>query len=107
MREIKFRCWNKEKKEMDMHAHNRAWFGPLASKGDEREGIVMQYTGLKDKNGVEIYEGDVVKGVGEHEGQSEVFCDNILWYPFQYLSDYQGENFEIIGNIYENPELIK
>jgi uncharacterized phage protein (TIGR01671 family) len=77
---------------------------------------LMQYTGLKDKNGKEIYEGDVVDN---GNGPVEVFYNEnyqAFWVRFQSekteeqfyssLSDYDDE-FEIIGNIYENLELIE
>ncbi len=50
-----------------------------------------------DVNGIEIFEGDTVKGVGEHTGQSEVFFMHGVWQPFDYLNDYDGKNFEIIN----------
>ena len=65
---------------------------------------VMQYTGLIDKNDVDICEGDIVKGVAEHEGHSNVFYDNGRWFPFSYLGSYMGSEYEVIGNIYKNPE---
>lgn len=124
MREIKFRAWNG--KEMDMHAHNRAWFGPLSSKGDEREGIVMQYTGLKDKNGVEIYEGDIVEDVSAVKKQAYeiAFGTHETCHGDYYSSTAHGfymkrdgafipehslpyyEDIEVIGNIYENEDLL-
>jgi len=89
----------------------------------ELKGIdLMQYTGLKDKNGKEIYEGDVVltgwEGFINKEwyvgwGQGGFVLINNMGRPFSLNSDdfvdEDGEvtKFEVIGNIYESPELLK
>src|SRR5690606_12438451 len=82
--------------------------------------IVMQYTGLKDKNGKEIYEGDILAGREVH--QDNFFCI-VKWgpggfyghtvpgynhfKPITYMMEAEGTQYnEVIGNIYENPELI-
>lgn len=67
--------------------------------------ILMQYTGLKDKNGTEIYEGDIVKATKENIPLIVVFWDD-------FTASFNGtkDNYlhsEIIGNIYENPELLE
>lgn len=64
-------------------------------------GEVMQYTGLKDKNGVEIYEGDICK-TDYREGLLKIEYSQGAW-SWQYYQD--PEEFEVLGNIYENPEL--
>ena len=73
----------------------------------------MQYTGLKDKKGVEIYEGDVVKT--KNSRYKVIFDKCCFWgvdelgkYPIYQICNYvlDDERFEVIGNIYENPELL-
>lgn len=82
--------------------------------------ILMQYTGLKDKNGVEIFEGDIVKLVLQHisiinNNSIEIEISKVEFSPayFRLGGSILGagglisENIEVIGNIYENPELLK
>src|SRR5690348_3924275 len=117
MREIKFRAWdNREKVWLDEVTvySDGSWSG---KKGDvdgysqEDECILMQYTGLKDKNGKEIYEGDIIKHdngqisvVEWSQGDWGWFMKSIRnWNP---KTGFDSSKDEVIGNIYENPELI-
>lgn len=109
MREIKFRAWDGEQMREIWSLHypsknvNVATYdhnGSEMLKGDYLKNVpVMQYTGLLDKNGVEIYEGDIID---DHHGTI---------YPMQWnyrlLATVLESSVEVIGNIYENPELIK
>lgn len=129
MREIKFRAWykgdhfpfrNPAQMFYDIQSFHHtvpplsySSLGGLIKDGDFE---VMQYTGLKDKNGREIYEGDWLKIFGGVNSgrkcavvwESEKACfrgnGNFLW---QYLDKFEGVEFEVIGNIYENPELLE
>lgn len=123
MRPIKFRAWDKLSKTMsapmsmiDIAKGNLPLSYSVDGQADDRYSVLMQYTGLKDKNGTEIYEGDVVKTFNKYIGSVE-FGEQDIGHDFQgigfYVNEgygadniYGGQNIEVIGNIYENPELL-
>lgn len=127
MREIKFRAWDAELKKMlpvnKLHL-NIQKVESLDDSWDwyKRDRPIMQYTGLKDKNGKEIYEGDRLKIVTYFDETHEVVvreedgafiidtpyteehdCTVLGW----HINNFGGHTVEVIGNIYENPELIE
>lgn len=117
MREIKFRAWNKKEKQMfswdDLlkHARNFDSFDSLIGHfNNPSTGILMQFTGLLDRFGKEIYEGDILKGTGiDGKIRSWEAVSLIYFHHWQETQDLleQYEDVEVIGNIYENPKLIK
>lgn len=126
MREIKFRAWDTVGKQWlwitgfetaETSVSDGYTLDGLFHDGDYvgKEGIIlMQYTGLKDRNGREIYEGDILRD--DEMGLNVVrWEDGSFWLEMFYeggqslmehLSDY-NEVCEVIGNIYENPELLE
>ena len=113
-REIKFRSWDKILKIMSYNPVNAINFKGqfLLNDGkfhdiNKTDYILMQYTGVVDKNGKEIYEGDIVKYDGELT--TVIFCyGSFFLEKFNFRSsDWVNADYMIVkGNIYENPELI-
>lgn len=136
MREIKFRAWDKKTKtmrEVDSIAfHNKRGMFDFDESNlpklvnvwgwdcIEQKNIIlhrekdhfelMQYTGLKDRNGKDIYEGDIL--------QNDWRFMNVVWGEGGFMlvdqtknvwciQDYPANDTEVIGNIYENPELLE
>ena len=129
MREHKYRAWDKKEKrwlgvnlQMSVVDGLLWWqygYGCEILSAEERENIeLVQYTGLKDKNGKEIYEGDIIKDIENWIGIVEwnkKDCFFNINYPIQKetmmfddaFDSNPERNAEIIGNIYDNPELME
>lgn len=122
MREILFRAWNAENNEMVNFRNNKLCNDQyqmqhlaMLMRGDYGD-VLMQYTGLKDVSGVEIYEGDIVR---DHNGVGEVqYSDKKASFKVNYhdgfakwFLDYnlkgERESIKVIGNIRQNPELLE
>jgi len=135
MRDIKFRAWDTIKRRMvnwDEFIANENIFKASFLNAKHSVGLLgmlkefhycpMQYTGVKDKNGVEIYEGDIlghpfsgmtVEYRGDQGSGLEMDCGYYLqkddfesWIELKSRSNKNGDNYEVIGNIYENPDLL-
>lgn len=119
MREIKFRVWHADNNEMlgpfDLTQNPIYWADKM------RDGVLMQYTGLKDVNGVEIYEGDILRVwvtktinfVATVDYLNGAFVIGSIptgygyHYRFSSFHNNVGTRYEVIGNIYENKELLE
>ena len=109
MREVKFRAWNKAKNRMEYDVYK------------EYDNL-MQYTGLKDKNDKEIYEGDILSTeIKDKTIENKIIASGntvveykdckfgVVWgwhKDFIGLDGFCNATFEVIGNIYKNPELV-
>lgn len=110
MREIKFRAWDIVRKRM--LCNEDLWDIPyneiFIHTPDQRALNLMQYTGLKDKNGKEIYEGDIVNYF-RNELAEVKFINGCFAIESKHYIDCFNEivaEREVVGNIYENPELL-
>ncbi len=123
-RTIKFRAWDKESKYMQyFNSHktgilyyqeefevSSGWDSmdrPTFNKTTKNQHILMQYTGLKDKNGKEIYEGDIVRCFSTKRCPHTVIWDGFGWDLEGLYAGYRWGGEEVIGNIYESPELLE
>jgi uncharacterized phage protein (TIGR01671 family) len=127
-REFRFRAWDKKNKKM---IYNPSKYGEVEQvdlnhtiNSIQKDHELMQYTGLKDRTGKDIYEGDILS-LNYFEGEvvkmwieyldTLPYCCTIIkysegdWVPLGRIMKRDREQFtcEVIGNIYEHPELIK
>ena len=123
--ELKFRVWSyNQKKIMSVHdtckSATMVWWPKLhaleypSQGGKPIELPLMQYTGLKDKRGVEIYEGDLIKATGEYAaevgfrfGTFLISHVNLKGMNGASISDVATDRYKVIGNIYENAEILE
>ncbi len=116
MREIKFRAWEHNSKKMYYDLAYITMNGLVMSLNPERPLInteLMQFTGLHDRNGVEIYERDILK---DDKGKiyKIVWGNDLLWLAITnekscncYCPRGVSKRAEVVGNIHENPELLE
>lgn len=131
-RKVKYRVWDNENKSyndpysyayyaltqdgrLDFYCH-----GDRMDEADPDVYFIEQYTGLKDKHGNEIYEGDIVRWSFKVDRNSELTytADAVKWksyaeeeWPYSTISGFtlpeSEDGYEVIGNIHENPELLE
>ena len=118
MREIKFRAWDRDRKKMFIpSSFGLPWITDLREKRSNC--VLMQFTGLMDRADQDIYEGDIVRipkfGAGHNDAsQNTVVEYNDRWARFRFRLPTGGYydpvphwEIEVVGNLYENPELLE
>ena len=122
MREILFRFWDKNRKRMIVatdirqrlpHATHEGWLaygddGIGGEVGGEHISELMQYTGLKDKHGVKIFEGDVCRFSG-WKPKPILWRDGRFWLGNSLVicSKIECDDMTILGNVHDNPDLLE
>jgi hypothetical protein len=115
MREIRFRAWdNRERRMLDGNIKEGRDIGDGSARGinkqikwaQESDFILMQYTGLKDKNGKEIFEGDIYVPPDSSIYRVIEFRDGCFTQKNSFPTWPIEINGEVIGNIYDNPDLL-
>lgn len=120
----KFRAWDKQRNEMNYKVmvgncdtDDENWTCPTMWIEERQDWLhfddydsIMQSTGLKDKNGKEIFEGDVVKChglLGTIESFKAMWICSFVEYNNYQKVGFFAQEIEVVGNIYENPELLE
>lgn len=120
----KYRAWDRLRKEMNYKVmvgncdtDDENWTCPIIWIEEEKDWLhfddyecIMQSTGLKDKNGKEIFEGDVVKCnglLGTIKSLKAMWICSFVKYNNYQKVGFFAQEIEVVGNIYENPELLE
>jgi uncharacterized phage protein (TIGR01671 family) len=125
MREIRFRAWDKKLKKMfddffiysDGHwqvfsnndwGKNGLWEHSIGEEGEEYDLELMEFTGLLDRQGKEIWEGDILEYYSSliPKGSNPIVRQVVTWNECHWEGIRNWKTSEVIGNLYENPDLL-